>query len=172
MKKKWVLSCLLVAIFAGGFISYCFLGRESPQRHDARIAACLILLDGNKTVLGLRKSENKYGLIGGHIEAEETIYQGVIRETKEEAGIDLDPKDLQVVHVMHYEGRLHDYIFFFVRANSWEGKIVNREPKKCAGWEWFETTNLPQNMATWAHIGLENIQKGIFFSEYRNESKR
>ena len=135
------------------------------KKHKVCIAACLVLSDGSRTVLGLRKNENKYGLIGGHVEVGETVHQALIREAKEESGIELDQKDLQIAHVLHYKGRISDYIFFFMQAKSWQGTITNREPNKCAGWEWFDHKDLPSNMTHWTAKGLENIRKGIFFSE-------
>src|ERR1700730_15984845 len=71
----------------------------------------LILRQGVRILFGLRRntgfSDGMYHLPAGHLEDEETISAGAIREAKEELGIDLHPADLHLVHVMHQRsGRL------------------------------------------------------------------
>ncbi|HEX7164020.1 MAG TPA: NUDIX domain-containing protein [Trebonia sp.] len=48
----------------------------------------------------------------GHLEQDESVIDGAIREASEEVGVTIDPSDLAFVHVVHYrapgsEGR-HD----------------------------------------------------------------
>lgn len=157
---------LLISTFCHAEMYETIIAHKTQQRHKVLLAACLVLSDGPNVVLGLRKSENQYGLIGGHLEVGETVYDAVIREAKEEANINLQPDDLNLVHVMHYQGKINDYVFFFIQAQSWKGTLSNVEPDKCAGWEWFDCQNLPNNVTRWSRRGLENIQKGILFSEY------
>ena len=44
--------------------------------------------------------DGNYSVVAGHLDGNETFLQAIVREAKEESGIDLDGKNLQAVHVM------------------------------------------------------------------------
>ena len=121
----------------------------------------LILRQDVRILFGLRRntgfSDGMYHLPAGHLEDEETISAGAIREAKEELGIDIDPVDLHLVHVMHQRsGRLS--LFFEVR--KWSGDLANAEPDKCAALDWIPIDHLPNNMVTYAAVALQLIRNG------------
>lgn len=134
--------------------------------------AYLFLIKDNKTLLQRRKNtgyeDGNYGLVSGHLDGDETVCQAIVREVKEEAGIDLKIYDLKVVHVMHRGGRGRDNerIGFFVITKSWKGEIKNMEPDKCDDLRWFEINNLPENTIDFIKQAIECIQKNIFYSEF------
>lgn len=52
-----------------------------------KAAVMLVIKDGLILSVSRKKSQNKYGLLGGRVELNETSYEAAIRESKEEAGI-------------------------------------------------------------------------------------
>ena len=127
----------------------------------------LILRQDVRILLGLRQntgfSDGMYHLPAGHLEDGETVCAGAIREAREELGIDIDPDDLQLVHVMHQRsGRLS--LFFEVR--KWSGDLVNAEPDKCEALDWIPVDHLPTNMVAYAAVALQLIQNGENLGAY------
>lgn len=106
----------------------------------------LILKQGNKILLHLRKNTGYYdrmgSLVAGHVEIGESATAATIRETYEEIGITLSPDQIKVVHVMHRQtNRLNVDIFF--DCPLWEGVIKNCEPEKCERLEFFSFGKSP-----------------------------
>ncbi len=140
-------------------------------RHKNIVASYLILIKDNKVLLSKRKNtgyrDGDYTVIAGHLEPSETFTQAVIREAKEEAGIDLDQEKLAVKHIQHCKSdndqseRVHIY---FV-ADKWMAKIVNKEKHKCEHFKWFNFDNLPSNIVPHTKDALINIKRRIFYSE-------
>lgn len=135
-------------------------------------AAYLFLIKDNKILLQRRKNtgfeDGNYGLVSGHLDGDETVKQALIRETKEEIGIDLKIYDLKVVHVMHRmgPGRNNERIDFFIITKGWKGEIKNMEPDKCDDLRWFEINNLSENTIDFIKQAIECMQKDIFYSEF------
>lgn len=65
----------------------------------------LILLKDNKILLLRRYNtgfrDGEYSFVAGHLDGNETLRQAMIREAKEEANIELDLTDLELVHTMN-----------------------------------------------------------------------
>lgn len=75
------------------------------KRFKMPVAAHLLLFDNNKILL-LRRfntgyEDGKYSVIAGHLDGNEEIKTAIIREAKEEAGIDICPENVEIVGVMH-----------------------------------------------------------------------
>ena len=138
-------------------------------------ASYLILKRGNK-ILMLRRfntdfQNGKYSFIAGHLDGNESFTKAIIREAKEEANITVKRKDLRVVHVMNRyvpkndEG-LKERIDVFFMAKKWQGKIKNMEYNKCDDLSWFEINKLPRNAIPYIKKVVDNITKGIYYSEF------
>lgn len=119
-------------------------------------------------LLALRQNtgynDGLYGLVGGHLEAGETFVQAVLREAKEEVGIEIDPVDLQQTHVMHRLDNIQTVNVFF-RCTRWAKEIQNCEPEKCAGLTFFPKEALPETLTSFIRDGIHLSEKGIPFSE-------
>ena len=127
----------------------------------------LILRHGDRILLGLRcntgYSDGLYHLPAGHLEDGETVVAGAIREAREELGVDIDPADLRMAHVMHQRsGR----VSFFFDVARWSGDIVNAEPDKCKALDWFADDRLPSNMVRYARVALDLIRNGSTLGLY------
>jgi len=140
----------------------------TKNKGGTHVCAYLILRQKNDALLLLRKNtgycDGQYGLVSGHVEDGEPATVGMLREAKEEAGIELLPSQLKVVHVSHrYSNRQNVDIFF--ECTSWEGDIKNQEPEKCAALEFFPLANLPDNTIPYIARTLQAAANGICYSE-------
>ena len=135
-------------------------------------AAYLILIQNNQVLLQRRFQtgwmDGMYSLPAGHIENEESATNALLREVKEEIGIELKKEDISVAHVIHrFVDTQHQYIDFFYTATNWEGQPSICEPEKCDSLEWFSITDLPsQETIPYIREVLQNIQKGVLYSEH------
>lgn len=146
------------------------------ERHKITPASYLILIKDNKVLL-LRRfntgyKDGQYSMIAGHVDKGETFTACIIREAKEEAGIVLKPENLKVSHVMNRDssGGIdvgdNERIDIFFVADSWKGKIENKEPNKCDDLSWFPLDKLPENVIPYIRSAIENHLNGIFYSEF------
>ncbi|WP_375603610.1 NUDIX domain-containing protein [Wolbachia endosymbiont of Anurida maritima] len=138
------------------------------NRHKVHISVNLLLIKENSVLLSLRHntelSENCYGLIAGHLEPEESVTSAMIREAKEELGIDIKKSDLNFTSIIHYPHK-PDYIDFFFKCCKWHGEIKNMEPNKCRELLFFNISNLPDNIVQYMKQGIECFENGIILSE-------
>jgi len=111
-----------------------------------------------------------YALPAGHKEAGEYPMECVIRETKEEVGINIISKDLELVHIMHRLIPDHERSDFFFTTSKWSGKVANMEPKKCDDVSWFSIDDLPENTVPYIRQALEQYQAGHNYSEFREDT--
>ena len=129
----------------------------------------LILYNKGKILLLKQTKANggNYTLVGGTVESLEYARESLIRESLEEAGIILRPKDLQLVHVLHKKTTTSQRITLYFKATRWEGALQAREPEKFKEAEWFSLDRLPKNLTgTVGHVMKED-RKGVIYSEYR-----
>jgi len=130
----------------------------------------LLLIKDNKILL-LRRvntgyADGFYGLPAGHLEGEETAREGCIREAKEEAGINLEVGDLELVHTMHRKSEKDERMDFFFTTAKYSGEVSNAEPNKCDDLRWFSLDDLPENTIDFTSVAIESYKKGIRYSEF------
>ena len=129
----------------------------------------LILYNKGKILLLKQTKENggNYTLVGGTVESMEYARESLIRESLEEAGIVLRPKDLQLVHVLHKKTALSQRITLYFKATRWEGALASREPEKFKEVEWISLEKLPKNLTGTVRHVMKEYRRGILYSEYR-----
>ena len=145
----------------------------AKEKFTMRVAANLILIKDGKALL-LRRfntgwKDGQYCTVAGHVDGRETIANAAVREAKEEAGIDVREEDLRVVHTQHRICDGYEFIDFSIQAEKWSGEPINLEPNKCDDLSWYPLDNLPANTIPYIRTVFENIQKGIPFSEWREQ---
>lgn len=132
----------------------------------------LFLRDGKLLMLRRQNTgfeDGNYSVVAGHLDGGETVTQAAIREAKEEAGVEIEPGDVEVLYVMHRAapGRgPPERIDFFIRINKWGGEIVNAEPDKCSDLSWFKLDELPQNTIPYVRQGIRDSLGGKTFGEF------
>jgi 8-oxo-dGTP diphosphatase len=134
----------------------------------------LVLIRRGKILLTQRHNtgfqDGKYSFPAGHLSGdEETLKQAILREAKEEIGVEVNPADLQLVHVMHRKqsdpinGRR---VNLFFMANRWKGEPEIKEPDRCNDLQWFGFDNLPENIIPYIRQSIECFRNKIAYSEY------
>ena len=143
---------------------------SEKERFRPFAAAYLVLIKDGQVLLSKRHNtgyqDGNYGLVSGHFDGGETAEQCIIREADEEANINLSPKDLEVVHVMHRLGPDREYFDIYLKAKKWIGDISIMEPDKCSELKWNKIDDLPDNIIPEVKLALENISKVIHYSEF------
>lgn len=126
----------------------------------------IVLLRGDSVLLGRRANtgfaDGLWHLPAGHLEDGEPLPDAVAREAREELGVRVDGRSLELVHVMHQPGR----VATFFAAAEWGGRIRNMEPHKCADLSWFALDQLPREMTPYCRAALSAIVAGDPFSTF------
>ncbi len=115
--------------------------------------------------------DGKLSLVAGHIDGDELATTALVREAKEEVGIDIDVKDLKFVHVAHRLGETSDdeRVDFFFSCSRWNGEVQNIEPEKSSELTWGEKSNLPNDTIPYIKNVVKLINSGVAYSEYDKE---
>ncbi|MFI8515802.1 NUDIX domain-containing protein [Streptomyces sp. NPDC085460] len=135
------------------------------------IGVHLYLEHDGKVLLGLRHPDSAYAgdtwhALAGHC-AYEAATDCLVREAREEAGLVLDPADLDLVHTVHMIDKPGDppRIGLFFRARYGESEPEVREPDKCVAWEWFGVEDLPERVVPYTRAAIEGIRAGRTYTE-------
>jgi len=129
----------------------------------------LVLRDTQgRVLLGQRQNtgfaDGAWHFPSGHLEGGESAKAGTAREAAEEIGIHIEPRDLSHVHTMHHytnSGR----IALFFEARRWSGEVTNKEPDKCAAWQWWPADALPEQVIPYAAEAWQHILKQTPYCE-------
>lgn len=125
---------------------------SKKMRYTNPSAGILILtrkLDGQKQVLLQQRGQtemlaNKWDCISGHVEAQETVRQAMVREVYEELGIQIQADDLAFVGLTHL--RLDDettYYNIYLTTDRFVGTPQIMETDKHDDLKWVNLTDLP-----------------------------
>ena len=138
------------------------------ERHGFKVAIYLLFIQEGKILLLRRYNtgwqDGNYSVPAGHVENQEAASAAAVRECKEETGVSVDYKDLDMVYSMN-RVTLSRFDFFF-KVKKWSDEIVNNEPSKCDDLSWFPIDNLPKNMVPSVKRALEGYLRGEIFSEF------
>ncbi len=110
--------------------------------------------------------DGNYGLVSGHVEAGETCREAMIREAEEEAGLEIQARELELVHLMHRLSEKKRRIAFFFRPGEWRNEPENREPDKCDDMSWHSLDRLPLNTIPYIREALRQIAGESRYSEF------
>ena len=130
----------------------------------------LLLIDDQERVLLLRRQNTGYkdgelGLPAGHVDGGESLRVAACREAKEEAGLELDPANLELVHTMHRHCGDHERMDFFFTCRVWDGEPVNTEPEKCSELVWAPMKQLPDDVIDYYNVMFEHVSAGNVHSD-------
>ena len=136
-----------------------------------RASAQLIMRRGNSLLLLLRQGtgfeDGNYGLVSGHVESDEGTRAAMVREGREEAGLEISEDMLTVIHVMHRNTRWDaEYFDVFMLRYNCDQEPVNMEPEKCAELDWFPINALPPNTIDYIRAAIGDIEAGATFSQH------
>ncbi|MEK7665174.1 MAG: NUDIX domain-containing protein [Patescibacteria group bacterium] len=152
----------------------------AKERNKYIPASYLVLIRDDKILLQRRFNtgfqDGKYSLPAGHADKGENFTKAIIRETKEEIGVDLKQKDLRVIHVMCRDSRadypqgvnegINERVDVFFTTKKWQGHIEIKESNKCDDLSWFDLSNLPDNIIPYIRQVVDCIKNKTFYSEF------
>jgi 8-oxo-dGTP pyrophosphatase MutT (NUDIX family) len=125
-----------------------------------------------RVLLGLRHPDSAYApgtwhFLAGRCERE-PVLDCVVREAFEEAGLRIEPADLELVHVVHlvdHPGARPQMQMVF-RARRWTGTPRLMEPDKCLAWQWFDPSDaLPDPIVAYTGAAIDGILAGRLYTQ-------
>lgn len=131
-------------------------------------AAYVLLLRGDEVLLQLRRGtgymDGRWATLAGHVDPGESVHEAAVREAPEEAGVRLDPADLEAVTTLHRFERGGPQVeqrcdWFFV-ARRWSGDPAVAEPDKAAEMHWFPLAALPDLVVPHERLVLDGVRDG------------
>jgi len=109
-----------------------------------------------------------YSLPGGRAEGKESLKTALIRELREEIGIEALSDDLELVHIFHLAPKVasDEFIYHIFRVKKWAGDPFNAEPNKCTEVSWYPKENMPEKTVPIIKSIVIKIENGENYSEY------
>ena len=127
-------------------------------KNNFRVSVNLILKKDNGILLMRRFNtgwnDGKYALMGGHVEDMENPVDAVIREAREELGLNLKEENLKFKMIMPV---YPDHIYIYFECESFEGEPINNEPSECDDVRFFDIEKLPKNLIDADRQALHSI---------------
>ncbi|MFJ9742027.1 phosphotransferase [Streptomyces sp. NPDC101166] len=141
------------------------------QRHTEPLDVHLIALRdgaaGHPEVLLSRRAGDVYAagcwhLVSGHLDGPwEDMVTALVRETREEAGVVVDPADVRAAVTVHHRSPAGDArLGVFFEVKRWQGIPQVMEPRVCDAMGWFVLDNLPEPMVAYCRAGLDAYRAG------------
>ncbi|MCC7246890.1 MAG: NUDIX domain-containing protein [Saprospiraceae bacterium] len=139
-------------------------------------AVRLILENYLGHLLFLRQTKSnggQYTLVGGTVEDHEFAREALAREASEEAGIEVNPADLQLVHVMHRHKLKKNEVslVLYFKTTQYRGMPGSLEPKKFADVAWLNPDQLPEEVSKANRHVLRQIRSNLIYSEFPTKTK-
>jgi len=145
---------------------------KEPFKSFSAVFPIIIQSSGKTQKILLHRRQNtgyqdgKLDIAGsGHVDKGETAMEAVVRECREELGIEVKIENLTFAHLQHrlsYD-RIYYDIYFIV--NNFQGTPSIMEPEKCSELVWYDLDNLPNDIIECRKMVLKEYIKSSFYSE-------
>ena len=114
---------------------------DKNRTEKAEFTVLCLIQDGNRILLQNRVKEDwkGYTLPGGHVEPGESFVNAVVREMKEETGLDIIGPQLVGIKQFPIEGGR--YIVFLFKTESFQGEVISSDEGEM---EWVEYNRLSE----------------------------
>jgi 8-oxo-dGTP diphosphatase len=135
-----------------------------------RIASYAVFRKDGKIAFVLRQNtawmNGYYGLPSGKVDQGESFSQAVIREAKEEVGVDLLPENLTCSLIGNRNDPDSLWVDAIFTINKWDGELINAEPQIHSELAWLDPQNLPDNIVPSVRHYIDCLEKRIGYTEY------
>ncbi|MGW2780380.1 NUDIX hydrolase [Streptomyces populi] len=153
--------------------------REAPEGTELHIIGVHLHLqdEHGRILLGLRHPDSAYAgdqwhFLAGHCERE-TAIGCLVREAREEAGLIIEPDDVELVHVVHLvdppPARPRVQLVF--RARYWSGTPRVMEPDRCVEWRWWNPKDLPAAVVPYTRHCVDGILAGRLYAQMGRDQR-
>ena len=138
----------------------------------------LIIRNKNNDILLQRRQGTKLwpgflALPAGHVDEGENAYDAIIREAKEELGIEILLENIIDTFVVNRRNKsLPPYYDVYFEVSSYKGNIKINEPEKCSELVWCNVDNLPKDMIDYEKAAIINNKNGIKFSVIDTDNEK
>ena len=111
------------------------------RTENVELTVLCLVTDGDRILLQNRTKNDwqGYTLPGGHVEPGESFVDAVIREMKEETGLDIKNPRLAGVKQFPIEGGR--YVVLLFKANEYSGTVVSSDEGQMV---WVDSNHLPE----------------------------
>ena len=133
------------------------------RTENVELTVLCLIEDGNKILLQNRakKDWRGYALPGGHVEPGESFVDAVIREMKEETGLDIEhPQLCGVKEWINEDGSR--YVVFLFRADQFTGQLTSSAEGRVF---WLEKDEVLKTNWIWHMDGLMRIMADGEYTE-------
>jgi 8-oxo-dGTP diphosphatase len=135
------------------------------EHNQPRVGVGIMIFKEGKVLIGKRKGshgEGEYAWPGGHLEYMESFEECAKRETREEAGIEIENvRFLRLINSRDYPPKHYVDIGLIAEWKSGEPRVM--EPEKCESWGWYDPENLPQPLFKFLPSYFESLKTGRNF---------
>jgi 8-oxo-dGTP diphosphatase len=126
-----------------------------------------ILRDQDRLLLirraGTSFRNGQLSLPAGHLDGGEDAISGLVRELREELGIEADPRSCKLALLMHSapeDAADREYLHMFFFVDAWQGEPFIAEPDKCSELRWTDGSALPDDLVDYVAEALTSIARG------------
>lgn len=111
------------------------------RTENVELTVLCLITDGDRMLLQnrVKKDWQGYTLPGGHVEPGESFVDAVVREMKEETGLDI--KNPRLVGVKQFPIKEGRYVVFLFKTTDYSGTVVSSDEGQM---EWVESSRLPE----------------------------
>ena len=111
------------------------------RTENVELTVLCLITDGDRMLLQNRVKNDwqGYTLPGGHVEPGESFVNAVIREMKEETGLDI--KNPRLVGVKQFPIKDRRYVVILFRTNEYSGTVMSSDEGQM---EWVESNRLSE----------------------------
>lgn len=90
-------------------------------------------ITGKVLVQKRKKNWKGYAFPGGHVELNESVQESVIREVKEETGLDIT--DIVLCGIKNFDYNNEKYVVFCYRTNTFSGELLTMSDEGTLEWK-------------------------------------
>jgi 8-oxo-dGTP pyrophosphatase MutT (NUDIX family) len=150
------------------------------EKVKTNVPVFLFLIDDKNRVYLQRRYQT--GFLDGYYEPpagglhdKEFPQAAACREAKEEAGVIVDPRDVELFHAfLNFNTETNPFLGLFFRTRKWQGAPVITEPDLCDDANFYTLDQLPEKVIPQVRDALDHLLSGpaIVLSNYESLTAR